>query len=30
VSPGLAEWLRDVVYANAAAHGVDPATAQWD
>lgn len=30
VSPGLAEWLRDVVHANAAAHGVDPATARWE
>ncbi|SEE88038.1 DNA-binding transcriptional regulator, MerR family [Jiangella alba] len=27
--PGLAAWLRDVVDANAAAHGVDPATATW-
>jgi DNA-binding transcriptional MerR regulator len=29
VSPGLANWLREVVHANASAHGVDPATAQW-
>jgi DNA-binding transcriptional MerR regulator len=28
--PGLAGWLREVVDANAAAHGVDPATATWD
>lgn len=27
--PGLAAWLREVVDANAAAHGVDPATATW-
>jgi DNA-binding transcriptional MerR regulator len=30
LSPGLTEWLRDVVYANAVVHGVDPATAAWD
>lgn len=30
VSTGLTAWLRDVVYANAAAHGVDPAAARWD
>lgn len=29
LSRGLTVWLRDVVYANAAANGVDPATAQW-
>ena len=26
---GLAEWLRDVVDANALAHGIDPETATW-
>ncbi|WUK69774.1 MerR family transcriptional regulator [Kribbella sp. NBC_00359] len=29
MATGLTTWLRDVVYANAAAHGVDPATATW-
>ena len=29
LATGLTLWLRDVVDANAAAHGVDPATAQW-
>ncbi|WP_285101689.1 MerR family transcriptional regulator [Promicromonospora sp. MEB111] len=29
IEQGLAEWLRDVVDANARAHGVDPATATW-
>lgn len=28
--PGLAAWLKEVVDANAAAHGVDPATARWE
>ncbi len=28
--PGLARWLKDVVDANAAAYGIDPATAQWE
>lgn len=28
--PGLARWLKDVIDANAAAHGIDPATAQWE
>lgn len=27
--PGLAAWLKEVIDANAAAHGVDPATASW-
>jgi DNA-binding transcriptional MerR regulator len=27
--PGLAAWLRDVITANAAANGIDPATATW-
>ncbi|MEV0644442.1 MerR family transcriptional regulator [Phytomonospora sp. NPDC050363] len=30
VAAGLAPWLRDVVFANAAAHGVDPETATWE
>ena len=30
VKPGLTRWLRDAVYANARAHGVDPETASWD
>ncbi|WP_253691077.1 MerR family transcriptional regulator [Cellulosimicrobium protaetiae] len=29
-APGLAEWLRASVEANARSHGVDPATATWD
>ncbi|WP_235984848.1 MerR family transcriptional regulator [Actinomyces trachealis] len=29
VAPGLAEWLKAVVDANAAAHGVDPEAATW-
>ncbi|WP_245633712.1 MerR family transcriptional regulator [Amycolatopsis jejuensis] len=29
LAPGLAAWLRDVIFANAAAHGIDPATAEW-
>ena len=29
IAPGLASWLRDVIAANADAHGVDPATATW-
>lgn len=28
-APGLAGWLRDAIFANAAAHGVDPASATW-
>ncbi|SKC76082.1 MerR family transcriptional regulator [Krasilnikoviella flava] len=28
--PGLTAWLREVVDANARAHGVDPATATWE
>ena len=27
--PGLAAWLKEIIDANAAAHGVDPATARW-
>lgn len=29
IEQGLAEWLRDVVDANAVVHGVDPETATW-
>ncbi|WP_274992024.1 MerR family transcriptional regulator [Promicromonospora iranensis] len=29
IEVGLAGWLRDIVDANALAHGVDPATATW-
>lgn len=29
LAPGLAVWLRDVISANARAHGVDPRTAVW-
>ena len=29
IEPGLAAWLKEVIDANAAAHGVDPTTAQW-
>ncbi|MCA5892026.1 MerR family transcriptional regulator [Isoptericola sp. NEAU-Y5] len=28
--PGLTAWLRDVIDANARAHGVDPETATWE
>nr|BFE30905.1 MerR family transcriptional regulator [Actinomadura rugatobispora] len=30
IEPGLAVWLRDVIFANAEAHGVDPASAVWE
>ncbi|GAA3554126.1 MerR family transcriptional regulator [Amycolatopsis ultiminotia] len=30
LAPGLAGWLRDVIFANAAAHGIDPETATWE
>jgi DNA-binding transcriptional MerR regulator len=30
VEPGLTAWLRDAIFANAGAHGVDPATAAWE
>lgn len=30
LAPGLAVWLRDVISANARAHGVDPGTAVWE
>lgn len=29
LEPGLAAWLKEIIDANAAAHGVDPATARW-
>ncbi|WP_433159561.1 MerR family transcriptional regulator [Kribbella sp. CA-247076] len=29
LSPGLADWLHAVIFANTAAHGVDPDTATW-
>ncbi|WP_433190596.1 MerR family transcriptional regulator [Actinoallomurus sp. CA-150999] len=29
-APGLAVWLRDAIFANAAAHGVDPESAIWE
>jgi DNA-binding transcriptional MerR regulator len=29
-APGLAGWLREVLWANAAVHGVDPETATWE
>ncbi|MEU6788276.1 MerR family transcriptional regulator [Nonomuraea angiospora] len=30
VAPGLTAWLRDVIFANAKAHGVDPESADWE
>jgi MerR family transcriptional regulator, thiopeptide resistance regulator len=30
VAPGLTGWLRDVISANAEAHGVDPTSARWE
>ncbi|GAA4554459.1 MerR family transcriptional regulator [Amycolatopsis samaneae] len=30
LAPGLTSWLRDVIFANARAHGVDPETATWE
>jgi DNA-binding transcriptional MerR regulator len=29
LAPGLAQWWQDVLFANAAANGVDPQTAEW-
>ncbi len=29
MEPGLAGWLRDTIWANAEAHGVDPESATW-
>jgi MerR family transcriptional regulator, thiopeptide resistance regulator len=30
LAPGLAAWLRDAIFANAEAHGVDPKSATWE
>ncbi|WP_026929941.1 MerR family transcriptional regulator [Glycomyces tenuis] len=30
MAPGLTRWLRDAIFANARAHGVDPETAVWE
>ncbi|MFF0742851.1 MerR family transcriptional regulator [Streptomyces sp. NPDC004111] len=30
MEPGLARWLRDVIFANAEANGTDPTTAKWE
>ncbi|MFH8628705.1 MerR family transcriptional regulator [Streptomyces lydicus] len=30
IVPGLTAWLRDVVFANAEAHGIDPESARWE
>lgn len=30
IEPGLAGWLREIIGANARAHGVDPAAASWN
>ena len=30
LAPDLTAWLRDVIFANAEAHGVDPASATWE
>lgn len=30
IEPGLTAWLRDAIFANAGARGVDPATAAWE
>lgn len=30
LEPGLATWLKAIIDANAAAHGVDPATVRWE
>lgn len=30
LEPGLTTWLRDIIFANAEAHGVNPATATWE
>ncbi|MEU7637968.1 MULTISPECIES: MerR family transcriptional regulator [unclassified Streptomyces] len=29
-APGLTRWLRDVIFENARAHGVDPESASWE
>ncbi|GAB7029093.1 MerR family transcriptional regulator [Streptomyces sp. NPDC021749] len=30
LAPGLTLWLRDILFANAVAHGVDPESAVWE
>ncbi|MFI0353103.1 MerR family transcriptional regulator [Actinomadura sp. 9N407] len=30
IAPGLAVWLRDVIFANSESHGVDPESATWE
>ncbi|MEU5210938.1 MerR family transcriptional regulator [Streptomyces sp. NPDC020742] len=30
IAPELASWLREVIFANAKAHGVDPESARWE
>jgi DNA-binding transcriptional MerR regulator len=30
MEPGLAHWLRDTIFANAAARGIDPDSARWE
>lgn len=30
IEPGLAAWLRDAIFANAASHDVDPESARWE
>lgn len=30
LAPGLTGWLRDIIFANAETHGVDPASAVWE
>lgn len=30
LEPGLATWIKEVIWANASAQGVDPATARWE
>ncbi|MEV8375669.1 MerR family transcriptional regulator [Kribbella sp. NPDC056861] len=29
-APGLSTWLRDTIFANAEAHGIDPTSAVWE
>lgn len=30
LAPGLAQWLHEMIDANARRHGIDPATATWE
>ncbi|MFD8543096.1 MerR family transcriptional regulator [Streptomyces sp. NPDC059649] len=30
IAPGLTVWLRDIIFANAGTHGVDPESATWE